>query len=177
VLKLAADSTTKGTHVVANQAPPLVDYNLFTTDRALSDGLDREGAGWMQTRLADFGQRAGSEEAIHWGFQANQNPPALHTHNRFGNRIDEIEFHPAWHELMRLAIENGLASLPWADPRPGAQVARTALMFLAAQNEAGHTCPVSMTSSAIPALRNGCRAFWPPAMTRARFRHPKSPVY
>ena len=95
----------------------------------------------------------GTEEAIRWGFQANENPPVLHTHDRFGHRIDEVEFHPAWHELMRLAIEHGLASLPWSEPKRGAHVARAALMLLASENEAGHTCPVSMTYSSIPALR------------------------
>ncbi len=171
MLKLAADSTTKGTHAVANQPPPLAGYNLFTTDRALSEGVDREGAAWMRPLLDDFGRRVGSEEAIQWGFQANQNAPVLHTHDRFGHRVDEIEFHPAWHELMRLAIENGLASLPWADPRPGAQVGRTTLMFLAAQNEAGHTCPVSMTSSSIPALRKqpDLAQEWMPRILAARY--------
>jgi putative acyl-CoA dehydrogenase len=171
VLKLSADSATKSTHTVANQASPLADYNLFATDRALSEGVDREGAAWMRPLLGEFGQRVGSEETIQWGFQANQNPPVLHTHDRFGHRIDEVEFHPAWHELMRLAIENGLASLPWADPRPGAQVARTALMFLAAQNEAGHTCPVSMTSSAIPALskQHDLAKEWMPRVLAARY--------
>ena len=141
------------THSVVNQAPALRDYNLFATDCALNEAAQREGAGALRPLLEDFGRLAGSEQAMARGFQANENPPILHTHDRFGNRIDEIEFHPAWHELMQLAIENGLASLPWEDSRPGAQVARTVLMFLAAQNEAGHTCPVSMTSSALAALR------------------------
>ena len=141
------------THSVVNQAPALRDYNLFAMDRVLSEGAQREGAGALLPVFEDFGRLVGSEQAIGWGFQANENPPVLHTHDRFGNRIDEIEFHPAWHELMRFSIENGLASLPWEDSTPGAQVARIVLMFLASQNEAGHTCPVSMTSSAIPALR------------------------
>ena len=151
--KAGVDSRVEPTQEVANQAPPLTDYNLFATDRALSEGIEREGAAWMRTLLDDFGRRVGSEEAIRWGFQANENPPVLRTHDRFGRRIDEVEFHPAWHELMRLSIENGLAALPWAEPKRGAHVARTALMFLAAQNEAGHTCPVSMTCSAVPVLR------------------------
>ncbi len=130
-----------------------MNWNLFTSDGILVEAVEREGAGWSQPLLEQFGRLVGSEEAIRWGFQANQNPPVLHTHDRYGHRIDEVEFHPAWHELMRLSIEHGLASLPWAEPKPGAHVARAALMLLASQNEAGHTCPVSMTYSSIPALR------------------------
>ncbi len=158
-------------HEVANQAPPLADYNLFASDRVLSEALDREGAAWARTLLNDFGRRAGSEEAIRWGFQANENPPALRTHDRFGRRIDEVEFHPAWHEWMRLSIENGLASMPWVEPKRGAQVARSALMFLAAQSEAGHTCPVSMTSSAVPVLHQqpDLAGEWVPRILAARY--------
>ena len=151
-MRLALDSP-KDTHEVLNQPPPLVDYNLFTTDRILADALEREGAVWAKPKLEQFGRLAGTEEAIRWGFQANENPPILHTHDRFGHRIDEVEFHPAWHDLMRLSVKHGLASLPWAEPKQGAHVARAALMLLASQNEAGHTCPVSMTYSSIPALR------------------------
>ncbi len=157
-MKLAVDPAAKNTHEVLNQAPPLSDYNLFTTDRVLAEAVDREGARWARPLLAEFGERVGSEEAIRWGFQANENPPVLRTHDRFGNRIDEVEFHPAWHEVMRLSVEHGLATLPWADPKPGAHVARAALMYLASENEAGHACPVSMTYSAIPALRKQPRS-------------------
>ena len=148
-----AETGATSTHDVLNQAPALANYNLFTSDQALGEAVDREGAGWAGALLDEFGRLVGAEEAIRWGFQANENPPLLRTHDRFGHRIDEVEFHPAWHELMRLSIEHRLASLPWAEPRPGAHVARAALMFLASQNEAGHTCPVSMTYSSIPALR------------------------
>ena len=137
-----------------NQPPALVDYNLFACDRALGEALEREGAGWARPRVEEFGRLVGTEEAIRWGFQANEFPPILRTHDRFGHRIDEVEFHPAWHELMRLSVEHGLANLPWAEAKPGAHVARAALMLLASQNEAGHTCPVSMTYSSLPALRH-----------------------
>jgi putative acyl-CoA dehydrogenase len=130
-----------------------VDYNLFATDRVLEEALEREGAGWARPRLEEFGRLTGTEEAIGWGFQANENPPVLRTHDRFGHRIDEVDFHPAWHSLMRLSIEHGLASLPWTEPKQGAHVARAALMMLASENEAGHTCPVSMTYAVVPALR------------------------
>jgi len=151
-LRTALEAGTK-THEVTNQAPLLTNYNLFSTDCALKEALEREGADWARSRLEEFGGLVGSEEAIRWGFQANDNPPVLRTHDRFGRRIDEVEFHPAWHELMRLSIEHGLAGLPWGETKPGAHVARAALMLVASENEAGHTCPVSMTYSAMPALR------------------------
>ena len=151
-MKLAIESP-KATSEVLNQPPLLVDYNLFTTDGILAAALEREGAGWAKPKLEEFGRLVGTEEAIWWGFQANENPPVLHTHDRFGYRIDEVEFHPAWHDLMRLSIEHGLASLPWSERQRGAHVARAGLMLLASENEAGHTCPVSMTYSSVPALR------------------------
>ena len=151
-MKLALEST-KATHEVLNQPPALVDYNLFTVDRILGAALEREGAGWSKPQVEEFGRLVGTEQAIRWGFQANENPPVLHTHDRCGHRLDEVEFHPAWHDLMRLSIEHGLASLPWSEPQRGAHVARAALMLLASENEAGHTCPVSMTYSSVPALR------------------------
>ena len=139
---------------VLNQPPPLQDYNLFATDRALREAVAREGAGWACAQLAEYGRIAGSAEAIAWGAQANEHPPVLHTHDRYGRRRDEVEFHPAWHHLMRLAVEHGIHSLPWAGPRPGAHVARAALLMLASENEAAHICPISMTYAAAPVLRH-----------------------
>src|SRR5437870_9952401 len=101
---------------VPNQPPPLADYNAFLDDHVLAEALDRECAGWARDRLVQFGAFTGSEQAIRWAIQANENPPVLRTHDRFGNRIDEVEFHPAWHELMRMSIAHGLHSLPWSDP-------------------------------------------------------------
>jgi putative acyl-CoA dehydrogenase len=136
-----------------NQVPPLTDINLFTTDRALRQAVAREGAGWACAQLEAFGSLAGSAEAIEWGVLANEYPPVLHTHDRYGERRDEVTYHPVWHNLMRMAIGHGLHNLPWTNPRPGAHVARSALALLASQNEAGHLCPVSMTYSSLPALR------------------------
>src|SRR2546430_12020153 len=116
--------------------------------------LRREGADWAEDGIGELGRLAGSARAQELGRQANENPPRLRTHDRFGHRIDEVEFHPAWHELMRLSVGHGLANLPWAEPKPGAHVARAAFMLLASENEAGHTCPVSMTYSSLPALRH-----------------------
>ncbi len=150
-----------------NQPPPLVDYNVFESDAALRESLEREGGSWAQDLLHELGELAGTQRAIDWGFQANANPPQLRTHNRFGDRIDEVEFHPAWHELMKVAIGHGLHALPWRDPRPGAHVARAAAFHVWSQVEGGHGCPVSMTYAAVPALRRSQRlaAQWEPLMT------------
>lgn len=136
-----------------NQAPPLTDYNLFVSDPTLTDAVRRHGAEWASERIAELGRILGSDPAQRWGFEANENPPVLHTHDRFGARRDEVVFHPAWHNLMQLSIERQLHSLPWVERRPGAQVARAALLMITAQNEAGHTCPVSMTFSGFAALQ------------------------
>ncbi len=141
------------THDVQNQAPPLVGYNLFTTDCALNEAIEREGANWVASEARRLGETLGSEQVIAWGFEADRNPPQLHTHNAQGERIDEVRFHPAWHELMRLSVSFRLHNLPWHTPRPGAHVARAARFYLATQNEAGHGCPISMTYAAVPALR------------------------
>src|SRR5215475_9221807 len=110
-----------------NQAPPLTGYNLFLADRTLSQAIDREGAGWARAQITELGRLLGTEEAQRWGFEADENPPTLHTHDRYGNRRDEVVFHPAWHQLMCTSIENRLHSLPWLEKRAGAHVARAAL--------------------------------------------------
>ena len=154
-------------HDVVNQPPPLVDYNLFSTDRALREGIAREGAGWACEELHEFGRKSGTAEALEWGVAANQNPPVLHTHDRYGHRRDEVEFHPAWHNVMRLAVEHRIHSLPWSNPGPGAHVARAALAMLASENESGHVCPISMTYSVVPVLRRDpeLAAEWEPRLT------------
>jgi putative acyl-CoA dehydrogenase len=141
------------THEVSNQPPALTGYNLYLSDAALMEAIQREGAAWAEARLSELGRLLGTEEVQRWGFESNENEPVLHTHDRFGNRRDEVEYHPSWHNLMRTSIENGLHSLPWVETRKGANVARAAMMMLTVQNEAGHTCPVSMTFAAIAALR------------------------
>ena len=143
------------THQVTNQPPPLDDYNLFDQDLALVDGVTREGAGWAEERLHDLGARAGSPEAIAWGEDANRHPPVLRTHDRYGNRIDQVDYHPSYHHLMVVAVEAGLHGSPWRQEagRPGAHVARAAGFYLWSQVDAGHGCPISMTYSVLPALR------------------------
>ncbi|MGN6557094.1 MAG: acyl-CoA dehydrogenase family protein [Solirubrobacterales bacterium] len=142
-----------GTHEVANQPPPLTDYNVFEADSVLVEAVKREGAEWDLERITAAGEYAGSEAAQELGRLANENPPKLKTHDRFGNRIDIPEFHPSWHELMGVGVSFELHSSPWKDPRPGAHVARGAAFMCMSQAEAGIGCPISMTYSVIPALR------------------------
>jgi putative acyl-CoA dehydrogenase len=144
--------TGKATHEVLNQATVLEGYNTYESDAVLKEALHREGGDWAEARVREAGEFAGSARAIRWGFEANENPPKLKTHDRYGNRIDEVEFHPAWHHLLGQAVSFGAHSLPWREPQAGAHVARAA-MFVASQAEAGVGCPLSMTYSAIPALR------------------------
>jgi putative acyl-CoA dehydrogenase len=164
---VAAPADPHSTHTVFNQPPPFEDVNLFTSDRVLAEALRREGAGWAEERARAFGEIAGRRETVAWGFQANEHPPVLRTHDRNGNRIDEVEFHPAWHALMALGVEHGLHALPWREPRPGAHVARAAMFMLLAEVEAGVGCPLSMTYSAVPALRlqPELAAEWVPRLT------------
>jgi putative acyl-CoA dehydrogenase len=140
------------THEVINQPPPLEGHNPFTLDLALSEALAREGAAWVADSVEQLGALAGSAEVIEWGRLANVNPPVLRTHDRFGHRLDRIDFHPVYHELMRLAIANGLNAAPWADSRPGSHVARAARFIVWTSVEAGHLCPMSMTYAVVPTL-------------------------
>ena len=144
---------TADTHEVVNQATPLEDFNSFTADRVLVEAMTREGADWALDRAAEVGAFAGSRRALEWGREANEYPPKLRTHDRLGNRIDEVEFHPAWHELLGAGVGFGLHALPWREPRPGAHVARAGMFIAFSQAEAGVGCPISMTYSVIPALR------------------------
>jgi putative acyl-CoA dehydrogenase len=145
--------TTRATHEVFNQSTPLENYNVFGEDRPLVESLRREGAEWAEGRALEIGEISGRAQTLSWGAEANENEPVLRTHDRFGNRIDEVEFHPAWHELMRIGIGHGVHALPWREPQPGAHVARAAMFISLSQAEAGIGCPISMTYSAIPALR------------------------
>ncbi|UPK75120.1 acyl-CoA dehydrogenase family protein [Nocardioidaceae bacterium SCSIO 66511] len=139
------------THDVLNQAPPLVGHDT-SADAALREGVEREGAGWAMQELEELGRLAGSSEVQEWGRLAERYPPRLVTHDRYGHRIDEVEYVPAYHRLMETAVSHGLHGAAWADDRPGAHVARAAKL-MAWSADAGHACPVSMTYSIVPALR------------------------
>ncbi|MFJ3637735.1 acyl-CoA dehydrogenase family protein [Streptomyces sp. NPDC090112] len=159
------------THTVSNQAPPLVGHDVYGGDRALTEGVERHLAAAdpellaeVREELTDLGHAAGSAQAQEWGAQANENPPKLRTHDRYGNRVDEVEFHPAWHRLLGHAVGAGLTDA-WG--RPAGHLRRAAGFFLWSQAEAGHSCPVSMTHAAVPALRAdpALAAEWEPRLT------------
>lgn len=140
------------THEVFNQVPPLDGTNLYRLDLPLREWVHRFQGGWGDERLDAYGALAGGP-LMAAGFLANENRPALRTHDRYGHRIDQVDFHPAYHELMRTAIEHGLPSLPWVNPRAGAHVVRAGLTYLHSQAEAASGCPLTMTFAAVPALK------------------------
>jgi len=142
------------THEVTNQPPELENYNLYAEDTALQEALKREGAGWAEQDVARFGAECGLTERIKMGFDANANKPQLRTHDRFGHRIDEVDYHPSYHQLMDIAKTEGLHGSPWLNPKSGAHVARAAKYYLHTQVEAAHGCPITMTFAAIPALKH-----------------------
>jgi putative acyl-CoA dehydrogenase len=156
---------------VLNQPPPLEGYNVFESNLPLVEALRREGAEAFEERVRKLGERAGTAESLERGRLANENPPRLRTHDRFGNRIDEVEFHPAWHRLLQVSVAHGAHSLPWTDPQPGAHVARAAIFMSLGQAEGGHGCPISMTYSAVPALRADpeLAAEWEPLFTSTAY--------
>jgi len=158
------------THTVTNQPPPLEDINLFDLDRALVDGVRREGADWAEGRIQDFGLRVGSAELLQAGETANRHTPELKTFDRYGERLDAVEFHPAYHLLMRCGLENGIHSIAWNAAR-GGHVAHAALEYLLVQTEAGVCCPITMTYAAVPALRQqpDLAAIWLPKILAQRY--------
>jgi putative acyl-CoA dehydrogenase len=159
------------THDVVNQAPPLTGYDGFRSDAALVEAVERNGAGWAVDELSELGTRAGSFDAQELGRRANENPPTLVTHDRYGNRIDRVRYHPAYHELMTVAVGHGLHAAPWADAREGAHVARAAKIIVWYQVDGGHICPISMTYSVVPALRHApaLASDWEPRLTAREY--------
>lgn len=158
------------THEVLNQPPPFEDVNLFTGDRALTDAVARAGGAQHAGRLSELGARCGSAEVIDWGVEANRNVPVLDSFDRYGQRIDEVRFHPAYHQLMRLGLESGLASVAW-DGTPAGHVAHAAILFLTGQADSGTSCPMTMTYASVPALRAGADVAgeWVPRITAGRY--------
>ncbi len=161
--------TELGTHEVTNQAPPLEGLNAYLSDAALGDIIDRH-APWAGERLGELGARVGSAEVQEWARQANRNPPELKAFDRYGQRIDEVEFHPAYHELMELGLTSGVSSVAWTADE-GGHVAHAALMYLLTQADQGVCCPFSMTYAAIPTLRHqpDLAAEWEPRVVAARY--------
>src|SRR2546423_3118306 len=138
---------------VLNQPPPLEGYNVYESNIPLVEAMRREGAEAFEDRVRMLGQRAGAAQSLERGRLANDTPPMVRTHDRYGNRIDEVEFHPAWHERLDLAVAAGVHALPWREPVPGAQAGRAAMMLSMSGVESGTGCPLSMTYAGVPALR------------------------
>ncbi len=162
--------TRLDTHEVTNQPAPLEDVNLFAGDRALAEAVARAGGGAHAARLHAFGARCGSAEVLGWGVEANRHPPELLSFDRFGRRLDEVRFHPAYHQLMALGLEAGVAAVPWDGTEAG-HVLHVALAFLIGQADQGTSCPMTMTYAAVPALRlePEAAATWVPRITAARY--------
>ncbi|KRE00444.1 hypothetical protein ASE63_09625 [Bosea sp. Root381] len=165
-------------HEIANQVPVLADYDAFAADPALRAAIAAFSAGWARERLHQAGRAVGSAHVQELARLANRFTPELRTHDRFGNRIDEIAFHPAWHELMGLAIGQEAHALCWNRPQPGAQVARAALTYLWTQGESGICCPISMTYAAIPLLKTDAArwAEWGGLVTSDRYDARQGPA-
>ncbi|MDE3176440.1 MAG: acyl-CoA dehydrogenase family protein [Pseudomonadota bacterium] len=165
------------THEVVNQPQALVDYNLFEADAALAAGVAR-AAPWALADLTRFGALAGSADYLELGALANRHPPEFDTHDRYGRRVDLVRFHPAYHELMRVAVAEGIAASPWDQPRPGAHVARAAKFYMQSQVEAGHGCPITMTFAATPALRRepALAAQWLPRLHSREYDPANAPA-
>ena len=152
------------THEVLNQPPPLAGYDAYGSDAGLRRIVEAFGAEWAAERLHEAGRTVGSAHVQALARQANRHTPELKTHDRFGHRVDEVEFHPAWHELMSLCIGQETHSLAWTERRDGAQVARGALSYLWNQGENGIMCPILMTYASVPTLRSdpALAAEWEP---------------
>ncbi|RFF26386.1 MULTISPECIES: acyl-CoA dehydrogenase family protein [unclassified Wenzhouxiangella] len=165
------------THEVFNQPQALTDYDPYEAHPALQESLVREGGGAFEREVRDFGRLAASEIGP-LGFDANEYTPRLRTHDRFGHRIDRVDYHPAYHRIMEIGLGHGLASLTWSD-KPGGRIARSAMMFLHNQFEAGTMCPITMTHAVVPALRAQpeIAAEWEPRVLAStydsRFRPPE----
>jgi putative acyl-CoA dehydrogenase len=165
------DAAPWQTHTVFNQAPPLEGVDVFSSNLPLVEAVQREGAGWVTERASTLGRFVGGEPQQLWGRLANENKPVLRTFDRYGHRIDEVEFHPAWHQLMTMGVENELHSLPWTSEEPSPHAARAALYMTAMQAEAGYACPITMTFAVVPALRAQpeLAAEWEPLVTATTY--------
>ncbi|HEX5598376.1 MAG TPA: acyl-CoA dehydrogenase family protein [Micromonosporaceae bacterium] len=156
------------THQVINQPPPRTGIDEYAANAPLREAVHRYGAAHAEQQLHEVGRLVGSAEYQGWAEAANTNQPVLHTHDRYGHRIDEVIYHPAYHEIISRTVAHGAHTGPWADPRPGAHVARAAAFFLFNQVEPGHCCPISMTYSALPTLRHQpeLAAQWEPLLLK-----------
>ena len=171
---MATIEITDPAREVLNQAPPLQPANLFELDVALQEAMRREGGAWGEELAREAGGVAGSVEVREHGLRAERNEPRLLTHDRYGNRVDQVDLDPSWHWLLGGAVRRSITGLPWREPGPGAHVVRATLFSLWSNGNAGVMCPVSMTYAAVPALRDGApdlAAEWEPRLTSADYEH------
>ncbi len=173
-----APATHLTTHEVANQPAPLAGRNLYLTDVAMREAVRREAGDWLDARAAALGAAVGAEEVLELGDLANRHGPELRSFDRYGRRLDEVVFHPAYHRLMALAMDHGIHDLAWTTAEPGAHVAHAALLALFTQAEAGVMCPVDMTYAAVPALRAqpDATAAWTAKLLCGRYDAPLRPI-
>jgi putative acyl-CoA dehydrogenase len=174
----AASQTQAETHTVTNQPTPLAQYNAYLGDEVLQHWVIRFGGGWGETTLSQFGYGVG-HHLLEAGFVANKHLPELQTHDRFGHRIDQIDYHPAYHQLMAHAIEHGHCHLPWTNTKPGAHVVRAALAFLHNHADPGSGCPLTMTFASVPALsiQPDIAARWLPKILSNRYDERNKPWF
>lgn len=166
------------THEVFNQPEPLENYNAYTSNKVLKHWVETFGGNWADDQLAGYGHKVG-HELLTAGFDANKFKPEFQTHNRFGQRIDQVDFHPSYHQLMKTAIEAGHHSAPWTQPRAGAQVARAGLFYLHNQADPGTSCPLTMTFASVPALKKqpDIAREWLPKITANSYDPRNIPFY
>lgn len=166
------------THTVTNQPPAFCDVNLYSSDRALGSAVEREGGSWATPDLEAYGALMGSARVYDLGRQANRQAPELKTHDRFGHRIDEVDYHPAWHEVMRIQMEHEVHNLPWRRRRSGGHVVRLAKHYILSQVEAGSACPITMTFASLPALEHEPRVFaeWEPRLLGTEYDPRNAPA-
>lgn len=163
---------------VTNQVPAREEINEYRANIPLLEGVQRYGASWASDRLEAVGDLVGSAEFQHWAEEAERHPPELMAYDRVGRRIDEVHYHPAYHEVLSQAVQHGAHALAWRDPRPGANVARAAIFMLFSQVEPGHGCPISMTHSAVPVIRtqSNLAREWEPRLMALEYNPDLRPV-
>lgn len=168
---VADDQKAFTTHEVFNQSKPLINYNLYTSHLALQEAVEREGASWAHDNLTRWGEFLGQADTYEQAVLANKYEPVLKLFDRFGNRRDEVEFHPAWHAIMTSIVGQGIHSAPWADPKPGAHVARAASALMQTEIESGSQCPTTMTYGSVPTIakRRDIADVWLPKIFSRRY--------
>jgi putative acyl-CoA dehydrogenase len=173
-MAIAVDPHSRATHDVLNQPPPYLDYNAYEADLPLRQWICSEGGEWGEKRLRDLGAIVASAEADEHRRRAQRNPPILNQHDRYGHRIDKVEYDPSFDWILRLGVEHEVISLPWRDPRPGAHVVRAGLFYMLNQLDTGPCCPVAMNYAATPTLRSGnseLAARWEPTLNLPDYEH------